>query len=120
MGKILVVRKHLNQGVGDQERSPLGRRQDQVVTSTWVSHPGQNPDQSPGGEAYIPWSLGTKGNKEVEGGSSWVEHRSSETGVPLPGVDISKGKPELQSFHHKLFRCIINLIHCNQLFQLNS
>lgn len=43
MGKILVVRKHLNQGVGDQERSPLGRRQDQVVTSTWVSHPGQEP-----------------------------------------------------------------------------
>lgn len=68
MGKILVVRKHLNQGVGDRERSPLGRRQDQVVTSTWVSHPGQNPDQSPGAEAYIPWSLGTKGNKEVEGG----------------------------------------------------
>ena len=49
----------------------------------------RGPDQSSGGEAHMPQSLGTKGNQE--GWPSWVEYRSSGTGGPHPGVDIFPG-----------------------------
>ena len=46
MGKILVAGKHLTLGVSwDQERSPPGERQDQVVLG--LATLGRSPDQSP-------------------------------------------------------------------------
>ena len=39
-------------GGGDQERSPTGGRRDREVAG--VDNLDRSPDQSPGGEAYIP------------------------------------------------------------------
>ena len=46
----------------------------------------RSPDQSPGGEAHILKSLGTKGNQE--GWASWVEYLSCRTSGPHPGGDM--------------------------------
>ena len=40
------------EGWGAQERSPTGGRRDREVAG--VANLGRSPDQSPGGEAYIP------------------------------------------------------------------
>ena len=82
MGKLLVAGKRLNLLVrGPGEKPSCGE------TRSSGSHPGQESLSVYGGEAHIPQSLATKGNKE-----GWpscrVEYRSGGTGGPHPGADI--------------------------------
>ena len=61
VGKILVVGKRLNLGVrGPVEKPSWGKTKS---SGTGGSHPGEKSWSVSKGEAYIPQSLGTKGNQ---------------------------------------------------------